>query len=355
MEPETSWICEGQPKDGKDYGVEPHSPVENHGPDCTSCGLPKEAVVVSSSKTLLIPIPHPRPLLPLTLVTVLVVAATIVGTQSAHIPGLCQLGDQCPLSSVEDGSFTAQYQQLNKEADTAQKSFTNAKTLEEVKKARDTLGKIVNDLSQIKKQASAYQASQDLLVKVQQQLQVMDAKLTKEQQAKQLWQQAFTTSEQARKDAKAIQTLADFQGVINSFQQAQNQLQKVPQDSFTAKNAQARAKTDQKELDALKAQYRQDQETLNQLDNAKTIAEQAVAQVKTADTVEKLQQAQKKLQQATTQLSNLPKSTLAEPEINDTLEKYEEIDRKIDQALKKTPCKTALFGECLTLPLTLQP
>ena len=39
------WTCDGVPKDGKQYpGAFPHNPQENTGPDCTLCGLPKEAM-----------------------------------------------------------------------------------------------------------------------------------------------------------------------------------------------------------------------------------------------------------------------------------------------------------------------
>ncbi|ACK73522.1 Extracellular ligand-binding receptor [Gloeothece citriformis PCC 7424] len=42
-----SWICDGVPKDGKDYPQAipgGHTPYENHGPDCNICGLPQEAM-----------------------------------------------------------------------------------------------------------------------------------------------------------------------------------------------------------------------------------------------------------------------------------------------------------------------
>ena len=39
------WTCDGVPKDGKQYpGAFPHNPQENTGPDCTICGLPREAM-----------------------------------------------------------------------------------------------------------------------------------------------------------------------------------------------------------------------------------------------------------------------------------------------------------------------
>ncbi|MBW4660768.1 MAG: ABC transporter substrate-binding protein [Drouetiella hepatica Uher 2000/2452] len=40
-----SWLCEGKPKDGKDYpNAFAHQPYENFGPDCAICGLPREAI-----------------------------------------------------------------------------------------------------------------------------------------------------------------------------------------------------------------------------------------------------------------------------------------------------------------------
>ncbi len=41
-----SWLCDGNPKDGKDYPncTGAHEPYENFGSDCAVCGLPKEAM-----------------------------------------------------------------------------------------------------------------------------------------------------------------------------------------------------------------------------------------------------------------------------------------------------------------------
>ncbi|MGK7940031.1 MAG: ABC transporter substrate-binding protein [Crocosphaera sp.] len=52
------WTCDGIPKDGKQYpGAFPHNPQDNTGPDCTICGLPKEAM--QPGKT--VPPPQPAP------------------------------------------------------------------------------------------------------------------------------------------------------------------------------------------------------------------------------------------------------------------------------------------------------
>lgn len=48
----SSWQCDGIPKNGKTYdglGGE-HNPVENYGPDCEDCGLPKEAMLAGKGK-----------------------------------------------------------------------------------------------------------------------------------------------------------------------------------------------------------------------------------------------------------------------------------------------------------------
>lgn len=47
-----SWICDGVPKDGKEYpnSSGPHAPQENYGPDCVICGLPKEAMQPGKTK-----------------------------------------------------------------------------------------------------------------------------------------------------------------------------------------------------------------------------------------------------------------------------------------------------------------
>jgi branched-chain amino acid transport system substrate-binding protein len=47
----SSWICDGVPKDGKDYpGFSgPHEPISNDLSDCEYCGLPREAMIASGS------------------------------------------------------------------------------------------------------------------------------------------------------------------------------------------------------------------------------------------------------------------------------------------------------------------
>lgn len=45
-----SWICDGVPKDGKDYPEfsDPHEPISNDLPNCEYCGLPQEAMIPAS-------------------------------------------------------------------------------------------------------------------------------------------------------------------------------------------------------------------------------------------------------------------------------------------------------------------
>jgi len=47
------WVCDGVPKDGKDYPdcSGPHEPYENTGPDCIICGLPREAIEPKKEKS----------------------------------------------------------------------------------------------------------------------------------------------------------------------------------------------------------------------------------------------------------------------------------------------------------------
>lgn len=49
----SSWICDGVPKDGKDYpGLGgSHEPISNDLSDCEYCGLPQEAMIASGSES----------------------------------------------------------------------------------------------------------------------------------------------------------------------------------------------------------------------------------------------------------------------------------------------------------------
>ena len=47
-----TWICDGEPKDGKRYSYgHPHEPVENTGIDCKECGLPQKSQLRSIKKS----------------------------------------------------------------------------------------------------------------------------------------------------------------------------------------------------------------------------------------------------------------------------------------------------------------
>jgi hypothetical protein len=48
-----SWICDGVPKDGKDYPEHsgPHEPISNDLSDCEYCGLPQEAMIPAGSES----------------------------------------------------------------------------------------------------------------------------------------------------------------------------------------------------------------------------------------------------------------------------------------------------------------
>lgn len=77
MSPQNTWICDGQPKDGKQYpNSGPHEPYENHGPDCLICGLPREAMTpgkkTTSQKTVVSKSPSSGfPILPILIVVLL--------------------------------------------------------------------------------------------------------------------------------------------------------------------------------------------------------------------------------------------------------------------------------------------
>ena len=53
MNPQGTWICDGVPKNNNQQypSTEPHTPQENHGPDCIMCGLPKEAMIAGGKKS----------------------------------------------------------------------------------------------------------------------------------------------------------------------------------------------------------------------------------------------------------------------------------------------------------------
>lgn len=81
MNPKTTWICDGRPKDSNQYPDHsgPHEPQENSGPDCVMCGLPREAVEAKGKhivqKTFVSKAAQKLNLGPIALVAVLIIIA----------------------------------------------------------------------------------------------------------------------------------------------------------------------------------------------------------------------------------------------------------------------------------------
>ena len=87
--------------------------------------------------------------------------------------------------------------------------------------------------------------------------------------------------------------------------------------------------------------------------NAKRLGDSAIKKGKSSKTNDELKDVEKDLVDAITGLEQLPPNFSNNNEITSMLKDYKSSLLKVRTASKKVPCTTALFGDCVSLPLAL--
>lgn len=144
----SSWICDGVPKDGKDYSDlgGKHEPISNDFPDCQYCGLPQEAMnpsTPSGGKTIIINGSGKKP--KFILLGIFTGLLVLIGGSAAYFSGLFS-GDR----------HLQTYEEAVASGEEALSIVQTHRTPEELAEAQEYLSLAITNLSKIPQKASIY-------------------------------------------------------------------------------------------------------------------------------------------------------------------------------------------------------
>ena len=93
--------------------------------------------------------------------------------------------------------------------------------------------------------------------------------------------------------------------------------------------------------------------TQKKLDEARNLGDHAIDKGRLAKTTDELKEVERMLVEAINKLKQLPRNASNDSDITYKLQGYESALSKVRNASTKVSCNTALFGNCVQLPLSL--
>jgi hypothetical protein len=153
------WICDGVPKDGKQYhDSEAHEPHTNYAADCDLCGLPKEAM---SPSTRII-----GSKLPVKAISIGV--GLLISVLAIALVGTSLIGDGCPQGTqkMEDECIDPYLEVHNtavKNGDSALKIIRSYRSVSDLQQAQKYLDSAITELNNIPESALIYSQAQTKL------------------------------------------------------------------------------------------------------------------------------------------------------------------------------------------------
>jgi hypothetical protein len=144
----SSWICDGVPKDGKDYSGlgGKHEPINNDLSDCEYCGLPKEAMISGSSSGGVTTIIGGNGNSPWVILIVIITGVLLLaGGSAAYFSGLFN-GDR-HLKTYEEAVASGKE---------ALSIIETHKSAEELVQAQEYLSEAITKLNEIPQKAAIY-------------------------------------------------------------------------------------------------------------------------------------------------------------------------------------------------------
>jgi hypothetical protein len=242
MAKQRSWICDGVAKDGHAYSQGgAHDAYENFGPDCSMCGLPKEAMLSKKQKS-----PDGQggggkfPLRPVAIAAgILLACGGVVATQAERIDLLCQ-----PLGTCL--SFSDAYQKGVTQAKEAIARNQKAKTIQDVLAANDLLKSSTKNLKSVPANAKVYADALKQIAANQKVTKEIESRIAQEKQAEIAFNASQASASKAASRAKPASESFDaanqrLQGTKELWQKALDQLKPIPQNSLFAAQKQERS------------------------------------------------------------------------------------------------------------------
>ena len=157
----------------------------------------------------------------------------------------------------------------------------------------------------------------------------------------------------ANKLASTAQSITDLEVAKTRFDGILIDISKITDKSALIQKANAKKEEYNKKLLALDEKIKKVKEAQKQLDEAKILGDRAIDKGRLAINTNELKYVEKMLIDSIAKLDNIPRDTINETEISSKLRDYESALSKVRNASKKVSCETALFGNCVRLPLSL--
>jgi hypothetical protein len=238
-----SWVCNGIPKNGQyeSQGMA-HEPYENYGPDCSMCGLPKEAMAAEKQKSSQQGGSGKFPVKPVAIAaSILLACGGAIATQADRIDLVCQ-----PLGTCQ--SFTDTYQRGISQAKEAIARNQKAKTIQDVQAASELLKSSDKNLKSIPNNAKVYADALKQIAANQPVGKEIEARIAKEKQFEMALNEAEATAKKAAAIAKPAnesfeQASQRLDNTKKQWQKALDQLKPIPQNSLFTEQKQERSKT----------------------------------------------------------------------------------------------------------------
>jgi len=220
MAQKKGWICDGIPKDGKEYpdfgGY--HTPYENDTSDCEECGLPQESSIPSDrsgiTKTAIVA----------TLAVIIAIAGgstlyAVMGNKCE--PGLEKNSGQCI------DPFQPIYQEATQKGDEAIRIADNYQTVGDLEQAEPLISSALNQMNEIPTEALVYPEVAPKLEEYDKKRQKISYNLGIEKAAQQKLKEVSTIDQVAQRQTEIAETTIQLIEARQKWHDARNKLQDI--------------------------------------------------------------------------------------------------------------------------------
>ena len=215
-----SWVCDGIPKDGKEYSGlgGPHPPCENYAPDCEECGLPRESSLPR------------RQIIPIKTAIVASVAVIIAIVSGGAFYTLVAKGCDSGLEKI-DGQcidpFLQPYQDATKQGEEALRIANNYQNIADLETAEPILKSALTQLSAIPDEALVYPEVAKKLEEYDKKRQEISSNISIEKAAQEKLKEVETIAKVATGQTEIAETIPQLKSAKQKWQEAQDKLQEV--------------------------------------------------------------------------------------------------------------------------------
>jgi serine/threonine protein kinase len=169
---------------------------------------------------------------------------------SPHIQSVCTVLKNCS----QDIQFQATYDQAVDDAQAAQTTYKQAKTIANIQSAQKQLDAAIAELNKIPENVKVYPDAQKALITYQNERKTISARMQEETKADKTFQKANTIAQTIQKNIKRDDPAATLEQHKAEWQKALKLLEEIPKDSFIASQVEAKHKDFSKQLQSLEKQ-----------------------------------------------------------------------------------------------------